>query len=298
MNPTLSAPRRFDARDWYDRNRVLAGAIAFSFLLHAIVGTIHFVAPETFEIKARDPGIEVVIVNSRSQHAPADAELLAQVALEGGGEHESKHASTPLPNVGVEKAGDALTDAVRKLQQLETEQKKLLSTMGKDSKPIAAPADTPTPVVNPKPDGTDLNDSAMAYAKQAAIVNERIEMENKRPRKHFFGTGARDYSAALYVENFRGKVERWGNLNYPEEARGKIYGAVQITLLLDADGGIVEMNVDKSSGHKLLDQSAVNILRRAAPYGRFTAQMKAEMDQLSITRTMRFTNDQLETRAK
>ncbi|WP_085315109.1 energy transducer TonB [Derxia lacustris] len=298
MTETLSAPRRFDLRDWYDRNRVLAVALAASFLLHGLGLTIHFVAPETFEIKAKDPGIEVVIVNSRSERAPAQADVLAQVALEGGGDHETKRAGTPLPNVGVEKPGDALNDAVRKLQQLEAEQKKLLSSLDKNGRPIAAANDAPTPAPDPKLNGADLIDSARAYARQAAIVQERIEEENRRPRKHFFGTGARDYSAALYVENFRSKVEKWGNLNYPEEARGKVYGAVQISVVIDADGSIVDIGVDKSSGHKLLDQAALNIVRRAAPYGRFTAQMKGEMDLLSITRTMMFTNDQLETRAK
>ncbi|WP_051378068.1 energy transducer TonB [Derxia gummosa] len=297
MTQTLSAPRRFDPRDWYDRNRVLAAAIALSFLLHGGLLTVRFVAPETFEIKAKDPGIEVVIVNSRSDRAPAQAELLAQVALDGGGEHDSKHAGTPLPNTGVEQPGNSLNDAVRKLQQLEAEQKKLLSSLTRDGKPTPAPSDAPRPTPDPR-NGADMTDAQRAYAQQAAIVQERIDMENKRPRKHFFGTGAKDYSAALYVENFRSKVEKWGNSNYPEEARGKVYGAVQITVLIDGDGNIVELNIDKSSGHKLLDQSALNIVRRAAPYGRFTAQMKKEMDQLSITRTMMFTNDQFETRAK
>jgi protein TonB len=102
----------------------------------------------------------------------------------------------------------------------------------------------------------------------------------------------------MYYDNFRQRVERWGNMNYPEAARGKVYGAVQLTIVVDRDGQIVELAIDKSSGSKLLDEAAINIVRRAQPFGRFSDRMRAEMDLLSITRTMIFTNDTLEARAQ
>lgn len=284
---------------WIDRNRMLAYALGISVGIHALLLTIRFVAPEVFHLKAEDPGIEVVLVNTRSERKPTKAEVLAQAALEGGGDKDKGRATSPLPNVGITKQGDALQDTRRKLEQLEAEQKKLLAAVSNPKAAIEPLVDKKTPVDEQlDPTAEDLVESAKAFARQAAIIDARIEAENKRPKKHFYGTSAKDYSAAMYVDAFRGKVERWGNLNYPAEAKGKLYGQVQLTVVIDKLGQIQTLEVNKSSGNRILDMAALNIVRRAAPYGKFTSQMAAEMDLLSITRTMIFTNDALETRSK
>ncbi|HEU4620774.1 MAG TPA: TonB family protein [Burkholderiaceae bacterium] len=283
---------------WIDQNRLLAFALAVSVVLHGALLTIRFVAPEMLKLEAKDPGLEVVIVNTRSEKAPDKADVLAQVALEGGGDKDQGRASTPLPNAATVEMGDSLSEARRRLEELDAEQRKLLATL-RSNKALHEPANDRKPVTDaPKdPQATDVIDAARMLARNAAIVEARIEDEYKRPKKHFYGTSAKDYVAALYIENFRNKVERWGNLNYPEAARGKLYGQVQITIVLDKDGTVYSAELSKSSGHKLLDQAALDIVRRAAPFGRFTDAMAKEMDLLSITRTMVFTNDALEARS-
>ncbi len=283
---------------WVADNRLLAYALAASIGLHAALLTIRFVAPEAFNLRAEDPGLEVVLLNTRSERAPTKAEVLAQVALEGGGDKDAGRATSPLPNTGVTREGDSLQEQRRRLEQLETEQKKLLAAVRSDRASVDPIVDKKALEDRLDPTAEDIVDSARALAHQAAIIDARIEEENKRPKKHFFGTSAKDYAAAMYVDAFRNKVERWGNLNYPVEARGRLYGQVQLTVVIDKDGQIKELEINKSSGQRVLDLAALNIVRRAAPYGKFTKQMKSEMDLLSITRTMIFTNDAIETRSR
>jgi protein TonB len=300
-NPVPGAPRpsgRFSPAAWVRANKVLAIAIGVSVLAHVALLFVNFVAPELLNVKAVDPGLEVVLVNTKSSRAPNKADVLAQNALEGGGDRDKGRATTPLPNVGIEQQGDSLVDAQRRLEQLDAEQRRLLSSL-RQAPSFTEPNDQKRkPTDSAQNLANDPTDSTRATMDQSAIVEARIQAEYKRPKKHFFGTSAKDYSAALYVDNFRTRVERWGTLNYPDVAKGQNYGSVQMTVVLDKDGQISELTVDKSSGNKVLDAAAMNIIRRAAPYGRFTEQMAAEEDLLVITRTMIFSNDALETRGK
>lgn len=283
---------------WIDDNRLLAAALGVSVAMHAMALTVRFVGPDAMRIEARDPQLEVVIVNARSDKAPTHAEVLAQAALEGGGDKAQGRATTPLPSVNIEHPGDSLAEARRRVEALDAEQKKLLAALKAQKALPEPPVDRKAQTEPARPDGADLVESSRALANKFAIVEARIEDEYKRPKKYFYGTGARDYVAALYIDNFRAKVERWGTLNFPEAARGKFYGAVQFTVVLDKDGQVYGIEITKSSGAKLLDQAALDIVRRAGPYGRFTPQMTQEMDLLSITRTLVFSNDTIEARAK
>ena len=296
--PPSPASAAGSLRGWVRQNVMLSVALGVSIAVHAALLTIRFVAPETFNLKTEDPGLEVVLINTRSERAPVKADVLAQVALEGGGEHERGQASSPLPNLGVDVHGESLTETRRRLEQLEQEQRKLLAAVRKTRSTIQT-TDRKTPQEAAlDPAAADLDDAARAFMRQAAVIDARIEEENKRPRKHFFGTSAKDYSAAMYVDAFRHKVERWGNQHYPIEAKGKLYGQVQVTVVIDKDGRVHTIELNRSSGSKVLDAAALNIIRRAAPFGRFTSQMSAEMDLLSITRTLIFTNDAFETRSR
>ena len=85
------------------------------------------------------------------------------------------------------------------------------------------------------------------------------------------------------------KVERFGTLNYPPEARGKVYGSLRLTVTLKPDGSVESIELDKSSGLKVLDEAAFRIVRMAAPYGAFPPDIRKDTDLLVITRTWFFT---------
>jgi protein TonB len=278
---------------WIAANTLMALALAGSLGAHALILTINFIMPQFTAVRAQDPGLEIVLMNAKSESVPTQAEVLAQVNFEGGGDKDRGRATSPLPNTGMIVEGDALAETRRRQEEFEAAQRALLSQLQmsklqlQQQKQIAE---------KPQESGLDLADAIRQIQRQQAIIENRIEEENKRPKKHHFGTSAKDSAAALYVENFKQRFERWGNQHYPDVARG-VYGQVQITVVIDKFGQIYSLELSKSSGNKALDNAALNIVRRAGPYGRFSGDMAKQMDLLSITRTVIFSQGSLETRS-
>ena len=96
---------------------------------------------------------------------------------------------------------------------------------------------------------------------------------------------------AYYLEAWRRKVERIGNLNYPREARSRgLSGSLRLLVTITADGALRDVRVLETSGHSTLDEAAVHIVRLAAPYAPFSPKMRASTDLLEIERTWHFRN--------
>ncbi|AUN96312.1 energy transducer TonB [Pseudazoarcus pumilus] len=159
------------------------------------------------------------------------------------------------------------------------------------------PAPPPEPPAAPDVSGLDLMDSIAAVAKLEARIGRQLDEYSKRPRKVHIGTRAKEYRFAQYAEDWRQKVERIGTLNYPDDARGRIYGSLVMTVEIRADGTLERVEIDRSSGHDVLDRAAAQIVRMAAPYAPFPPDIRDDTDRVVITRTWTFTNsDQLHTR--
>ncbi len=280
----------------------LAVGIAISILVHAFVLAINFAPDIKPKQKARDQALEVVLVNARSKQKPADAQALAQASLDGGGNtDQDRRAKTPLPASRRDKAGDQLVDMQQRVQELETVQQKLLSNtpakaeVRSDERKIEQLEPTPQPLHALT--GDDLAARAMAMARMEAEIARDVDDYNKRPRKKFVGARTREYRFAQYIEDWRQKVERIGNLNYPSAARGRVYGNLTLTVEIRSDGEIEHIELNRSSGQPLLDEAAIRIVRMAAPYASFPPDIRREFEILSITRTWSFTQgDQLESR--
>jgi protein TonB len=109
--------------------------------------------------------------------------------------------------------------------------------------------------------------------------------------------GMKDYRYSQYLEDWRRKVERIGAMNYPEEARGRFFGSLVMSVALRPDGSIDRITIVRSSGNKVLDDAAKRIVTMAAPFAPFPPDIRKETDFLDITRTWNFTRgDALETR--
>lgn len=160
-----------------------------------------------------------------------------------------------------------------------------------------APAPPPEPPAAPDVSGLDLMDSIAAVAKLEARIGRKLDEYSKRPRKVHIGTRAKEYRFAQYAEDWRQKVERIGTLNYPDDARGRIYGSLVMTVEIRADGTLERVEIDRSSGHDVLDRAAAEIVRMAAPYAPFPPDIRDDTDRVVITRTWTFTNsEQVHTR--
>jgi TonB family C-terminal domain len=115
---------------------------------------------------------------------------------------------------------------------------------------------------------------------------------NVRAKKNI-GTRVEEYRFAQYVEDWRNKVERVGTLNYPEAAKGKLFGSLILSVTIRSDGSVDKIIIDRPSGHRILDEAARRIVQMAAPYAVFPPDIRRDYEILEITRTLTFTNSNL-----
>ncbi|HYY61261.1 MAG TPA: TonB family protein [Burkholderiales bacterium] len=272
-------------------DRVLAMALGTSIALHAVILSVHFNLPATLRAQATDQRLQVVLVNARTHERPAHAEVLAQANLDRGGTvDEPRRARSPLPVTNPREPGRDLGAAERRVRELEARQQELLAAARARESQVAQPPPQGAPAeqIAPQPSGRDLADLALAAMRLQAQIDKQIDDYQKRPRKKFIGANAAEYRFAQYEEDWRAKVERVGTVNYPAEARGKLYGNLRLTVTIRADGSVESIELDRSSGLKVLDAAAFKIVRMAGPYAAFPAAIRRDTDLLVITRTWFF----------
>ena len=274
----------------------LAIPVAFSLCLHAFVlFGIGFALPDLAKSKNFLQPLEVVLVNSKSRSRPLKADALAQHSLDGGGNTaDDKRARSPLPTVSDDKQFTP-EQSKQRLQKLEQQVKKLL-TQAKSMQVVAQEKTDKQRQDGSDMNGRDLMQRALEIVRLEAQITRDFNAYQKMPQRKFIGARTQEYRYAQYIEDWRIKVERIGNLNYPAQARQqKIFGQLRLTVSIRADGSVESVEVTKSSGQRILDAAAVRIVKLAAPYAPFPADIRKETDVLSIVRTWSFTaNDHLE----
>ena len=270
---------------------------ALSLLIHAfVIFGLTFVLPDLRGLKNMAPPLEVVLVNTKSQAKPQKADALAQHHLDGGGNTDEKQrAKSPLPAVTQDTQTEELRAARKRLADLERQAFQLLTqtksrsrveqATAKQTPPVETPAE-PAPAV----DAHDLVQRSMAIARLEAQISRDWNSYQERPRRKFIGARAQEYRFARYVDDWRQKIERLGELNYPQAARDqRIYGSLVATVSIRANGSLEKVQIDRSSGHKVLDEATVRIVTMAAPYSAFPENIARDTDILHITRTWIFT---------
>jgi periplasmic protein TonB len=140
-----------------------------------------------------------------------------------------------------------------------------------------------------------LSASQLLTSKNREIARLTAELERKTqayakmPKRKAISASTKEYKYAAYLDAWRRKVERIGNLNYPDQAkRDRLYGNLVLHVAVRADGSVERVRVLHSSGHKILDDAAVRIVRMSAPYSPFPEEIRKETDILDITRTWQF----------
>jgi protein TonB len=268
-----------------------------SVAVHAVVLSIHFKLPEAIG-NATEKALDVILVNSKGPRKPQHAQAKAQANLDGGGNtDEDRRAKTPLPASLQMQDGNDFKEAQQRVRQLEQQQQQLLTSL-RSGKTVAKAANRnelapPTATTNA---GVDLSNAAIAIARLEAQIARNVEDYNRRPRKKFIGARTEEYKFAQYVEDWRQRVERLGNLNYPDAAKGRLYGDLVLTAIIRADGSLVRVDIDRSSGKKILDAAARRIVELGAPYPPFPPDILREATELVITRNWSFTKgSQLQT---
>ena len=280
------------------QDRTLVIAVVISVLVHALLLAVRFAAPEPVRFKPVDPGLEVILVNAKHDKKPVKAEALAQANLDGGGNADAGRAKSPLPNLKKTEDGDSIKAARRRVAELE-QQQKVLAQNAKQTRttaPKTTPQESPNPAP-PAPAAPDDNENSRALARAEAEINRQIEDYNKRPRKTQITPSTREVGYAMYYSQLQKRIENIGTLNFPQQNGKKLYGELVIYIPVFQDGSIYEKEggprVERPSGNPALDEAALRIVRRAAPFGRFPENMRTtgKDDVWEIITRFKFTRD-------
>jgi periplasmic protein TonB len=277
-------------------NGPLTVALALSLVFHSVLLLITFQFPDVLSSKNASRPIEVVLVNSKSASRPLRADALAQHNLDGGGNTEAdRRAKTNLPALPDMPADAQLSLASKRVQQLEIEAHHLLTQLraGQDAiDPRTLPLDQVTPSDAPKI--ADLPHDRLEIARLEAQIAREWEAYQKLPKRKFVGARTESAVEAEYLDAWRQRIERVGTANFPDEAKRQgVFGTVMVTVAVRADGTVEKIEIDRSSGSRILDVSVERIVHLAGPFKPFPAQLRKTADILHITRNWAFTRSDL-----
>lgn len=283
---TLALPASYD--DTSGEGKRFGATLTLSLVLHAI-----FLLGVGFSLESAAPvmpTLDVIVTETTSALTPEQADFLAQAANVGGGEHdktnrprEAQAGMAPQDQMGV-----APRELRAQSPSAEPEvQARVVSSAAGDSM-VATPNTAPTPAERPLPPGKEKIERDMQMARLAAEIHLRSERYAKRPKRKFVSASTQAYAWATYLREWVDRVERVGNLNYPDEARRrKLAGQVVISVAIRRDGSVERSDIVTSSGIPLLDESALRIAKLAEPYPPLPATDESP-DVLHVTRTWAF----------
>jgi periplasmic protein TonB len=266
----------------------LGATLVLSLLVHGmLVLGVGFALEDAARVL---PTLDVILTETSSPLTPEQADFLAQASNVGGGEHEQARrprdeqaGRLPQPD-----PGDA--PAPLRAQAPEPapppEARVVASTRGREPAAPAEPRPLEEPI--PLPPGQEKIERDLAMARLAAEIHMRTERYAKRPKRKFVSASTREYAYAGYLREWVDRVERIGNLNYPDEARRRrLGGQLVISVAIRRDGSVERADVIESSGHRLLDDAALRIARLAEPYPPLP-RTEDDVDILHVTRTWQF----------
>jgi periplasmic protein TonB len=282
--------RRYAAIDVKSRMQV---SVLVSIMVHAmVIFAVTFKMPDASKFASLAQPLEVVLVNAKSKTQPLHADALAQHSLDGGGNTDAnRRAKSPLPVTSRDSQTTDLSLAAQRVKQLEMEARQLMMQSKSQTAVESAPSQPlPQTEAQVAPNAADLVSRSLEVARLEAQISKGWDDYQKRPRRRFIGARTQEFRFARYIEDWRLKIERIGELNYPQAARDqKIYGSLVVTVSVNANGSLEKIEINRPSGWKILDEAALQIVKLAAPFAPFPTDITKDTDILSITRTWTFT---------
>jgi protein TonB len=265
-------------------------ALIASVAVHAVLLTVRFVDPESFNRVFEDTPLEVVLVNSRSKEKPDKAKAIAQTSLAGGGDAENGRATSPLPPSALTDYGDSSEEeTARKLQTLQ-EQQTLLLAQVKNQLATMPPPD-PNQAAS-KAEQSEREEKRRQLVKILAEIERRINQQNAKPKKRYISPSVREEVYAVYYDGLRRAIEDKGTENFPQAGGKKLYGELTMIVTVNYNGRVVDTEVVESSGSRALDRHAAAIARAAGPFGHFNPAMRRQAEQIVVVSRFKFTRDE------
>jgi protein TonB len=265
----------------------LGVTLLFSLIAHGVLAlglTFEYEKPA-----ASLPSLDVILVQSASGTKPDKADFLAQAHNSGGGESDKPARPTDPLSSPIHKPDPGLAprpiEAGAPKAHAPTPHEVLTRQQSQFS--VHTEKEVPEQEELPQPTARELMERKVEMARLAEEVQREATAYAKRPKKKFISANTKEYEYAAYMSAWVARVERIGNLNYPDEARRQqLHGQLVLTVALNRDGSIRSTDVIQSSGHKLLDDAAIRIVRLAAPFPPIPTAEK--VDELYVTRTWQF----------
>ncbi|MCK9488527.1 MAG: TonB family protein [Xanthomonadales bacterium] len=272
---------------WEGGGERLVLTLLFSALLHGVV--LLGVGFGVAQPAAAPPMLDIILVATGTSQAPDQADFLAQANQEGGGDLDEAVRPTSLANAPVLESdpGDAPLRQEAAAPRAETTPVPVLSTPGNDNRePVAVAPNEPVPTRNESEELLRLQEEIATLAAEQA---NRQQEYAKRPRKKFISAQTREYFYAAYLKAWDARIERISNREYPAQfARHGLHGQLIMTVEIEQDGRVASVEIIDPSPHRLLNESAIQIVHRAAPFNPFPRDPDEPVDILHITRTWQF----------
>jgi protein TonB len=283
-------PILFESPTPLSDNDSLLIALFIAAIIHVAIGLgINFTRPEADQAVSR--AIDITLVNMPSQKSPEKPKAMAQENQIAAGEQNNK----PEPLVQQQRSPSvAQTKPIKKSvpNQVEPKAPKKLITQKSAEKKVA---------VAIKPDiekhiEEHQHLSAEMLQQQVAQLGAEIRQSQQSAElakiKFVDSVSAHKYIAAQYMKDWEDKVERTGNLNYPEvAAKQNFSGSLTMDVGIKGDGSIYSIRINQSSGNPELDEAAKKIVRMSAPFAPLPSDLLKELDVLVITRVWKFSDE-------
>jgi periplasmic protein TonB len=273
---------------------VLRISFCVALLLHMVV--ILGITFNVIPVKPRPGGnriLEVTLAQRRSMSPPKQTDYLAQANQEGSG--ETAERVTPIepapPIFWSQEAQDNAVPAAAMADKANTPVNTVLNTTrsARFQTRLVSPEDKHEDRPETPPTTGDNENLAQTMASLLAKIEEQRVAIATRPRVRTIAAAAHENRDALYLEAWRKRIERIGNLNYPVVARQRhIYGDLRLLVAINANGTVRDVEIRESSGSAVLDDAAVRIVRLAAPFTAFPPSIRKDTDVLEIIRTWQF----------
>jgi len=245
------------------------------------------------------PSLDIILANSQNFDTVENPDFLAQVDQAGGGNADDKagpsapvSAPTPVDQKGL---SDQDRPELRK-QQLAISKLYFLTQSESDDS-IARQKQQRSKDSNKAQESAREQRQTKIARLQAEIRKMSIDYAN-RPKTITLTASTRKAVEASYLASWVQKIEHTGNLNYPQEARLKnLTGRLRMSVRLNANGEVLDMQITSSSGNQVLDEAARQILRMAQPFAPFSDELKDRADQIVIIRTWDFKSNRFRSKS-
>ena len=260
----------------------LALTLFIATAVHAlIILGVGFEAFDQDPLDKTTPTLDITVVNPTKSLPPEDYDYLAESSQEGAGNTEEKvrpqqQMMEQAPAAAPAEDKPAPTQVLTRDDSLEN---------------IEKPSETETDKKSEQPSATELVNRSLEMLALDRQINQSLLAYSKKPRSKFISARTKEFKYSSYMRDWVAKVERVGELNYPDAARRQnLSGKLIVQVAVYPDGSVRDITIRKPSGHKILDDAAVRIVKLAAPFAPFPDSISKDTDVLFITRTWVFTS--------